>query len=405
MAGESAREIARRRREKAERLTRVADAYEKGAEGERQTAQALAMLPVSGWFVIHDVRWPGRRFANIDHIVIGPGGVFVIDSKAWGGRVEVRDGVLRQNGYRREPAVAEAAEAAMAVAGQVPGLDPYAVRPVLCFVGDHPIEGWARDVMLCTPQNLVAMLVSRPHVMDAAEVRRTLVGLQQTLAAAASTPPPATPSPPQSSRVVAPWGFPISRRKSRVGVRLAKLLVGLVLVVGGYVALGGILRHANEIGRALTPTLPATSSGANQRHLRALGASQALPAATGRPPLRVSATSVRTVHRIGTSPYLVDGNRFFGVRFKIVNQGKRVWVSQPGTTYQVAGESVSPHSGGSAIRIREGRVLPDPIRLPPGHHVTGYVVFQVPMGQPITSVSLSVGPGKSKTVSWRIDHQ
>src|SRR6476469_10354007 len=111
MAGESAREIARRRREKAERLTRVADAYEKGAEGERQTANALAMLPAAGWFVLHDVRWPGKRFANIDHVVIGPGGVFVIDSKAWSGRVEVRHDVLRQNGRSREAAVAAAAEA------------------------------------------------------------------------------------------------------------------------------------------------------------------------------------------------------------------------------------------------------------------------------------------------------
>src|SRR3954471_8847797 len=123
MAGESARDVAQTRRLKAERLNRVADAYERGADGEERTAQALAMLPASGWFVLHDVRWPGKRFANIDHVVIGPGGGFVIDSKAWSGRVEVRDGVLRQSGYKRESAVAEAAEAAMAVAAQVPGLD------------------------------------------------------------------------------------------------------------------------------------------------------------------------------------------------------------------------------------------------------------------------------------------
>jgi len=104
-------------------------------------------------------------------------------------------------------------------------------------------------------------------------------------------------------------------------------------------------------------------------------------------------------------PYLYDGNRFFGVRFTVANRGKRVWISEPGTTYQVAGDLVGPRDGGSAIRIREGRVLPDPIRLPPGHHVTGYVVFQVPMGQPITSVSLTVDPGKPQMVTWQIDRQ
>jgi hypothetical protein len=112
-----------------------------------------------------------------------------------------------------------------------------------------------------------------------------------------------------------------------------------------------------------------------------------------------------TVHRIGTLPYLYDGNRFFGVRFTIVNRGKRHWVSQPGTAYEVSGESFSPRPGRSAIRIREGRVLPDSIRLAPGHRVTGYVVFQVPADEPVTSVSLTVGPGKTRVVSWRIDRQ
>ena len=156
MAGESARAVAQTRRDKADRLNRVADAYDRGADGEVATAHALAALPVSGWFVLHDVRWPGKRFANIDHVVIGPGGVFVIDSKAWSGAVGVRDGVLRQNGCQRDSAVAGATDAAMAVAEQVSGVDPRAVQPVLCFVGDHHDRGRAGDVLLCTPSTLVS---------------------------------------------------------------------------------------------------------------------------------------------------------------------------------------------------------------------------------------------------------
>jgi hypothetical protein len=157
LAGESAREIAQQRRQKAMRLHKVAEAYERGADGEQRTAAALAMLPASGWLVLHDVRWPGRAFANIDHIVLGPGGIFVNDSKAWTGRVEVRDGVLRQNGRRRDSAVAGAAEAARAVAG-VLGMEPTLVRPVLCFVGQAGLPGWAGEVMLTTTDNLVQML-------------------------------------------------------------------------------------------------------------------------------------------------------------------------------------------------------------------------------------------------------
>ena len=93
MAGESAREVARRAREKAGRLQRRADLFDKGAAGEDATAQILSTLPPS-WTALHDVKWPGRRFANIDHIVVGPAGVFVVDSKNWSGRVTVNDGRL-----------------------------------------------------------------------------------------------------------------------------------------------------------------------------------------------------------------------------------------------------------------------------------------------------------------------
>jgi hypothetical protein len=395
--------VAAKRREKARRLNEIADAYERGAAGEERTAQALAMLPAAGWFVLHDVRWPGKRFANIDHVVIGPGGVFVIDSKAWSGRVEVRDGVLRQNGYKRATAVADAADAAIAVAEQAPGLDPHVAKPVLCFIGDHDIEGWARDVMLCTPQNLVAMLVSRPALMDAATVRRTLMYLEQALAAATSATPRA--ASPRSRLVRAPAARARATPRSKNVVRreAGRLLAGLAVIGATFVGAHVLMDHSDDIARAITPKTPAaTSAGENKR---GLGATQALPAATGRPPLQVTAAQARTVHRVGTTPHLFDGHRFFGVRFTIINRGKRVWVSQPGTCYEVAGESVVPRPGGSAIRIREGRVLPDPIRLAPGHRVTGYVVFQVPIGEPITSVKLTVGPGKPRTVSWRIDHQ
>lgn len=58
-----------------------------GAEGERRTERALRGLQRHGWQVTHDLDWPGA--GNIDHLVIGPGGVYVLDSKVWGGVVSV----------------------------------------------------------------------------------------------------------------------------------------------------------------------------------------------------------------------------------------------------------------------------------------------------------------------------
>src|SRR5262245_40064800 len=61
-----------------------------GAAGERRLGEALDALRDEGMAVLHDRRMPGTR-ANIDHVVISSGGVFVIDAKRYSGRVECRD--------------------------------------------------------------------------------------------------------------------------------------------------------------------------------------------------------------------------------------------------------------------------------------------------------------------------
>ena len=55
-------------------------AWRRGAAGERRTARLLAPLERRGWAVLHDLAIPGTQ-ANIDHLVIGPGGVLVIDTQ------------------------------------------------------------------------------------------------------------------------------------------------------------------------------------------------------------------------------------------------------------------------------------------------------------------------------------
>jgi hypothetical protein len=52
----------------------------RGAGGEVATAEELGRLPVKRWEVFHDLAVPGSN-ANIDHLAVGPTGVWVIDSK------------------------------------------------------------------------------------------------------------------------------------------------------------------------------------------------------------------------------------------------------------------------------------------------------------------------------------
>jgi nuclease-like protein len=69
-------------------------AWRRGAAGERRTARLLAPLERRGWAVLHDLAIPSSP-ANIDHLVIGPGGMLVIDSKQYRGRLRLdRDGMV-----------------------------------------------------------------------------------------------------------------------------------------------------------------------------------------------------------------------------------------------------------------------------------------------------------------------
>ena len=59
-----------------------------GAAGERATARALAGVEREGWEVLADVRLPGRAW-NLDHVLLGPAGVVVVETKQWRDRVRV----------------------------------------------------------------------------------------------------------------------------------------------------------------------------------------------------------------------------------------------------------------------------------------------------------------------------
>jgi hypothetical protein len=83
------------------RPSEQARTWQRGAQGERHTARLLRRLTRDGFVVFHDLAVPGNTSANVDHLVIGPTGVFVIDSKQWSGSVrQSADGLAWHNHYR-----------------------------------------------------------------------------------------------------------------------------------------------------------------------------------------------------------------------------------------------------------------------------------------------------------------
>jgi hypothetical protein len=83
-------------------------AWRRGARGERRAARALRKLIRQGWTVLHDVAILGSR-ANADHLLIGPPGVFLVDTKAWHGTItQAVDGSAWHNGHPLDQAIATA---------------------------------------------------------------------------------------------------------------------------------------------------------------------------------------------------------------------------------------------------------------------------------------------------------
>jgi hypothetical protein len=98
------------------RTSQPTRAWRDGARGERATARRLRRLERHGYVVLHDLQVPGSH-ANVDHLAIGPAGVFVIDSKYYRGALQLGgDGMLWYGHYPLTQQLATAVWATLRVA-------------------------------------------------------------------------------------------------------------------------------------------------------------------------------------------------------------------------------------------------------------------------------------------------
>lgn len=157
---------------------RTTEAWATGAAGERKTASILARLERRGWIVLHDRRIPRSR-ANIDHVAIGPTGVFVIETKQYTGKVVVDRSTIRHNGRKRDNIVAEAQKEAAALRQALddhPAAGVFEVTPVICVHGAAVATSfWGRPVVdgvtVCSGRRLPKVLTRKGALLDATTVQ------------------------------------------------------------------------------------------------------------------------------------------------------------------------------------------------------------------------------------------
>jgi hypothetical protein len=181
-AGHSAGEEARRRKAQAEEHQRLAAQLRQEAERwmlasrtERQVAGSLAPLSAVGYTFLHDRRWPGSRNAQIDHVLVGRGGLFIVDTKAWrdvtvaAGRIfrgqeDVTDDLadLADVGYGAEAVMAEL------------GLSPNAVRVVVVLAGSNVPATEVASVTVVGERRAAAHINSYGHRVTESEADQIL---------------------------------------------------------------------------------------------------------------------------------------------------------------------------------------------------------------------------------------
>lgn len=164
-------ETSRHRRAKPARLPLVGEGEARRVEAELRTTHALEDLPDDNtWTVVSDLEWPGGRYGHVDHVVVGPSGVYVIDTKTWGSDVTVFGDVLRYEGHTQDSVVSSLTEAAASVALLTPGVTPRLVRPVLCVGGGVGMETNLGSLLVCSTDRLVPMLEARVHSMSTHQI-------------------------------------------------------------------------------------------------------------------------------------------------------------------------------------------------------------------------------------------
>jgi hypothetical protein len=145
------------------RPSEQARTWQRGAQGERHTARLIRRLGRVGFVVFHDLAVPGSQ-ANVDHLVIGPTGVFVIDSKQWTGSVhQSADGLAWHNHYRLDRTLEMVRWEAETV-GRLLGTR---IAALLCVHGAH-VQGGGLDAqgVAIVPAHLLRSALGHDRVLS-----------------------------------------------------------------------------------------------------------------------------------------------------------------------------------------------------------------------------------------------
>lgn len=128
-----------------------------GIRGEQHVAATLEQLP-GNYHIIHGVDITAQNGGNedIDHLVIGPSGIIMIDAKNWGGVIEIDEHGLWRDGVHDSSLIEAAKRRAQTLADYLGYSDP--IRAIVCFTRPNALPESAHrfGVDFITIKHLIA---------------------------------------------------------------------------------------------------------------------------------------------------------------------------------------------------------------------------------------------------------
>ncbi len=177
--------------------------FEAAAYSESRLARTLAPLKEHGYYVLEDRKWPGSSRAQVDFVVVGPSGVFIVDAKTWRDvRVEVsgRESRVFQGDddvTERFAGLADLGEATTRQLAEI-GLAATEIHTFAVFTNRRDVRASVMGVDLMSEGAVVQRILSRGRRLSQVEVEKVLAE------AMAFFPPYAASAAPASVIVSAP---------------------------------------------------------------------------------------------------------------------------------------------------------------------------------------------------------
>ncbi|MGW3399639.1 nuclease-related domain-containing protein [Streptomyces hydrogenans] len=136
------------------------DSFSTGLKGEKKVGRELARLSRSGWYALHGIQ--KGNGGDIDHVLIGPGGVFTINTKTHrGAAVWVGDTMVKVNGGPPRPYAAASRTEADFVRRSLQRYCDFdvPVEPMLVFVGVESLHqsNPQSPVRVCREREIAAL--------------------------------------------------------------------------------------------------------------------------------------------------------------------------------------------------------------------------------------------------------